>query len=706
MRKSLILAALAGIAAVAQQEYRLRVTVNLVQVDATVTDSHGNPVPDLKASDFRVLLDGKPQDLKSCTYISEPAEPAPVKTAPAPVAKTTAAQPAMPAAPIKLEDVRRTMVLFVGDLLTSSESMAGIRAGLKKFVEEQVHPGDLVAIVRSSAGLGALQDFTPDKRMLLAAVDRVSWTSNAVGTGSASAYEPIGQPSLWGFLSMNLAQEDKADLTNRATLETTASLQRVIRGMADLPGRKSVVLLTDGLRLTSPNEQNPMDGSTDIGTGSFLSPIYASMRRLADESVRAGVVLYAIDTRGLNSLRALASDRLAPPEPPPGRGSAPVAPYGIDPQAMTQSRRDEYSENQWGGIFLTAQTGGFMVTESNRIDASLERIAADQRGYYLLGFQPPEESMQPDFAGTPDYHRLKIEVLRPGLKVRSHSGFYGIGDEEATAARPELQLSKALDSPFRTSDIHLEVETSYVSAKNDYFIRATLFINGNDVVFSGPPIHRTGLVHVVLRAFNANGGTLQGGIDQMRRIDVNQEGYERALKFGLIYTTLLPVAKPGPYEIRAACQDKATGKVGTGADFVSIPLPKGNGLRLSGIIFQHALGTDDHVVPAFGPSVYSAGQRARFAFQIISAGPKPKVEELEMRTRLFRDGVEVWQSAATPVTTDAPKTATKTAELFASGSLDVPQGLDPGNYMVRVDLGDKAQPDTASAWQWAKLTLR
>ena len=687
MRQFLILAALAGVAAVAQQEYRLRVTVNLVQVDATVTDSHGNRVPDLKASDFRVLLDGKPQDLKSCTYVSEPVEPAPVKTAPAPVAKTTAAQPAMPAAPIKLEDVRRTMVLFVGDLLTSSESMPGIRAGLKKFVEEQVHPGDLVAIVRSSAGLGALQDFTPDKRMLLAAVDRVSWTSNAVGSGGASAYEPIGQPKLGGFLAANLEKEDKIDLTNRATLETTASLRRVIRGMADLPGRKSVVLLTDGLRLTSPDEGSPF-GGTDFGTGSFLSPIYESMRKLADESVRAGVVLYAIDTRGLSSLNPMASDRLTNPKESPWEATA--------------DRRAEYSDNQWGGIFLTAQTGGFMVTESNRIDASLERIMADQRGYYLLGFQPPEEAMQPAFAGTPDYHKLKIEVLRPGLKIRSHSGFFGIGDQESIAARPELQLSKALDSPFRTSDIHLELETSYVSAKTDYFIRATLYINGNDVVFSGPPIHRTGLVHVVLRAFNANGGTLEGGIDQMRRIDVDRDGYRRAQQFGLIYTTLLQVSKPGPYEVRAACQDKATGNIGTGADFVSIPLPKGNGLRLSGIMFQHALGTDDHVVPAFAPSFYSAGQSARFAFQIISAGPKPKVEQLEMRTRLFRDGVEVWQSAATPLTTDA----SKTAGLFAGGSLDVPKGLDPGNYMVRVDLGDKAQPDTVTAWQWAKLTLR
>ena len=248
----------------------------------------------------------------------------------------------------------------------------------------------------------------------------------------------------------------------------------------------------------------------------------------------------------------------------------------------------------------------------------------------------------------------------------------------------------------------MEVETSYLSGKNAYFLRATLYINGKDVLFDGPPIHRTGVLHVILRAFNATGGTLEGGIDQMRRIDLNEEGYERAQKYGLIYTTLLPVPKPGPYQVRAACRDEATGKIGTSGDFVSIPKPKGIGLRLSGIVFQHALGTDDHVVPAVGPSVYSAGQIARFAFQIASVGPPPKAERLAMRTRLFRDGIQAWESAAISVETDAKKTAS----FFARGSLEVPKGLDPGKYMLRVDIADKARPDTVIAWQWARLTLQ
>jgi VWFA-related protein len=370
MRQFFVLAAFAGIAAVAQQEYRLRVTVNLVQVDATVTDSHGNPVPDLQASDFRVLLDGKPQEIKYCNFVRVNDAPAPAPaTPPADPLAAPPGQPAMPAAPVKREDVHRTMVLFIGDLATSAESIPGIRAGAKKFVLEQVHPGDLVAVVRSSAGLGALQDFTTDKGMLLAAIDQVRSTS-AVGTGAASAYAPIGQPGLQGFLSLDLAQLDKIDSADRGTLETAATLLPVVRRMADLPGRKSVVLIADQMRLTSPDELDAgSPGGKAVGTGAFLSPIYQSMRRVVDESVRAGVVLYAIDTRGLTSLRALASDHLEPSQSAPGRGD-PAPLQGIDPYAMTAARRAEYSDNQWGGIFLTAQTGGFMVTESNRLEAS------------------------------------------------------------------------------------------------------------------------------------------------------------------------------------------------------------------------------------------------------------------------------------------------------------------------------------------------
>ncbi len=712
LRWSLILAALVILPVAAQKDYRLRVTVDLVQVDATVTDASGNPVTDLKASDFRVLLDGKPQELKYCSYmpVGEPrsaAEPHSPLAPPVAKSNVTSAQPSMPAGSIKREQVRRTIVLFVGDLLTSAESMPGIRAGLTKFVKEQLQPGDLVAVVRSSAGLGALQDFTPDKNRLLAAIDLVRWTPNAVGIGGASAYDTIGDPSKPpGYLN----QPDTIAAVERATLATTASLLKLIQGMADLPGRKSVILVSDALRLSSPDEMDPMTGSPETGTG-MGGPIYPSMRRIVDESVRAGVVLYAIDTRGLSSLRGLASDHVSPAGGTDDPTTSPqMTTVAKDPTLngrdwvwqVTQSRRDEYTDKQWGALFLTSETGGFMVTESNRIDAGLSRIMQDQRGYYLLGFQPPSDAMELDNMGHQVFHSLKVQVLRPGLKVRSHAGFFGAADEEMRqAASPELQLMASLESPFQASEISLDVETSYLSEKNDYFLRATLFIDARDVLFAGPPIHRTGVLHVVLRAFNATGGTLEGGIDQMRRIDLNEDGYERAQKYGLIYTTLLPVKKPGPYQVRAACRDEATGHIGTGGDFVSIPKPKSTGIRLGGIIFPHALGIDDHVVPSARPIAYPPGQNVRFVVQIIPKGISLKPEAWALQTRLFRDGIEVWKSAPAPIEPNEKK-----APLFlARGSLTIPNTIEPGKYLVRVDLSDKSAPESVLAWQWGRLTV-
>ena len=68
------------------------------------------------------------------------------------------------------------MAILVDDLNLSFESIARVRAALRRFIDEQMRPGDLVAILRTAAGMGALQQFTTDRRALHAAADRVRWT--------------------------------------------------------------------------------------------------------------------------------------------------------------------------------------------------------------------------------------------------------------------------------------------------------------------------------------------------------------------------------------------------------------------------------------------------------------------------------------------------------------------------------------------------
>lgn len=149
----------------------VRITVNLVQVDAVVTDSHGHQVTGLEARDFEILQDAKPQKITHFAYIPT------LPTQPATVSAAVADNKRMLPAVIRPSQVKRTIALVVDDLGLSFESMARVRGALKKFVDQQMQPGDLVAILRTGAGMGALQQFTSDKQQLYAAIAGVKYNA-------------------------------------------------------------------------------------------------------------------------------------------------------------------------------------------------------------------------------------------------------------------------------------------------------------------------------------------------------------------------------------------------------------------------------------------------------------------------------------------------------------------------------------------------
>src|SRR5215467_13676276 len=82
----------------------IRINVNLVQVDAIVTDSKDQPVTDLKKEDFVILQDGKPQTITNFSYVSV-ANPAVVRSA---AARPKGAPPPPPGT-IQKDKIRRTV---------------------------------------------------------------------------------------------------------------------------------------------------------------------------------------------------------------------------------------------------------------------------------------------------------------------------------------------------------------------------------------------------------------------------------------------------------------------------------------------------------------------------------------------------------------------------------------------------------------------
>ena len=82
----------------------------------------------------------------------------------------------------------RLLTFVVDDLNLSFESTIRLKGVLRKLLDD-LSPGDEVAIVRTGGGVGTMQQFTSDRRRILASVDRVRF--NPMGVARLTATEPI-----------------------------------------------------------------------------------------------------------------------------------------------------------------------------------------------------------------------------------------------------------------------------------------------------------------------------------------------------------------------------------------------------------------------------------------------------------------------------------------------------------------------------------
>src|SRR4029077_15447062 len=99
-----------------------------------------------------------------------------------------------------------------------------------------------------------------------------------------------------------------------------------------------------------------------------------------------------------------------------------------------------------------------------------------------------------------------------------------------------------LDSPFGGSAVDLRLRSSYLSArKNQWLAQTALWVDAHNLTLEGPVNNRSGIIHLLVRAFSVNGAVMDGGIDQLLRVSLNEEGYARAMKYGLVYSTSIPI---------------------------------------------------------------------------------------------------------------------------------------------------------------------
>jgi VWFA-related protein len=665
-----------------QQDDVVRISVTLVQVDAVVTDNRGQPVTDLKREDFELYEDGRKQPISNFSYVSTAQPAAPVTSTPRRPADRTA--PPITATPVGPSDIRRTIAFVVDDLSLSFESTHFVREALRKFVDQQMRQGDLVAIIRTGAGMGALQQFTSDKRILYAAIERVRF--NLRGKRMVGAFAPINGVGEGAALASMPGMRQPPDSgrgdaisqlnENVYAAGTLGALNFVVRGLRELPGRKSVVLVSDGLRIFSPG-----------GSEWVLN----SLRRLTDLANRASVVIYTMDARGPQPTHLTAAD-----------STAFLNPTQIESRMRQRGRY--YFESQEGLQYLSQQTGGFFIHNTNDLGGGVQRVLDDQSGYYLLGYVPESTT----FKATPRgrlFHRLKVEVKRPGLRVRYRTGFYGISDDEMRPqlATAEMQVLNALTSPFTSGAVGIRLTSLFGNdPKEGTFVRSLLHINVRDLTFTDEADGwKKAVFTVVAITFGDNGLPVDraSGTFTLRS---RGEEYTTLLNQGLVYTLDVPVKKGGAYQLRTAVRDVVSEKVGSANEFIEVPDIKNGRLTLSGIVLTGvdpsqsgdqkrpgAEGGADLASPlSAAVRAFPANSSMKYSFYVYNAKPDvaTKKPQLESQIQVFRDGRSVYAGQVNPFSTGKQ---TDMDHIAAAGVLKLGPGLDPGRYTLQILMKDK-----------------
>lgn len=656
-------------------DHVIRITVNLVQVDAVVVDSKDKPVTDLRKEDFVVLQDGKPQAVTNFSFINT--KESVVRTAPVKSANVNGVKmPPPPPIATRPKQIRRTIALVVDDLGLSFESIARIRQSLKKYVDREMQPDDLVAVIRTGAGMGSLQQFTSNKQILYAAIDHVKY--NAFGRVGISSFAPLGSATDDGF------DNERAQIFSAGTL---GAIQYVVQGLRELRGRKSVVLFSENLKLMYAGEQS--------------ARVQDSIRRLGDAANRASVVIYSIDPRGLVTTGLTAADDTR----------------GKTPQQIAQvpmQRSQEVFDSQEGMVILAHETGGLFMQNTNDIDGALRHVIDDGDGYYLLGYHPDASTFDVK-TGRPRFHNMQVRVKRAGLHVRARTGFFGTSDRETEPAPRgrQAQITRAMTSPIGSGALGLRLTTLFSHvAKSGPFLNSMLFFDPSQLTFTDEPDdwHKA-VIDIIAVTFGDNGQQVDG-TDRTWTLRLKGDNYTDVLKKGMVYSVHVPIKKPGAYQVRVVLRDAGSELLGSASQFIEIP-DIGNGrLALSGIVLRndqpraataaapdHAAAPDQregnpegHQVepdPKGTPAVriFQQGTAITYGYQVLNAQEDAnKKPDLEVQTRLFRDGEEIYSGkpAALPVTEQ-----TDSKHLIGAGRMQLGGTITPGDYVQQVIVTDK-----------------
>ncbi|HEV2856711.1 MAG TPA: VWA domain-containing protein [Thermoanaerobaculia bacterium] len=385
----------------AQNSYAESIDVRVVNVEAVVTDRRGNRVQGLKASDFRLLVDGKEVPVDYFTEVSagETAAAAPAEPgAPAPAVSATATATAS-------GKVGTSYLVFIDE----SFSIAAQRdVVLRRLLADlgRLGAGDQMAVVAfDGKRIDLLTNWTGDRD----ALRRTFEEAQKRPTGGLQRLAERRSEGIAGDLIVEPGVEYGLFTEVESAISASSA---AMRGVTPPPGRKVLLLLSGGWPAISSQYQ-----TADLRHAPSILDIDEPedlFRPVTETANLLGYTIYPVDVQGLDPESSWAS----------AEASLSVA-HGF---ITADWERGVHQAME----YLAGETGGKAVLNSARLNA-FERVEADTRTYYWLGFTP-------EWRADGKRHDIRVEVRRPGTRVRARGGFSDFSRETQAGLQTESLL--------------------------------------------------------------------------------------------------------------------------------------------------------------------------------------------------------------------------------------------------------------------------
>jgi len=626
-------------------------TRQLVVEDVIVKAKNGGPIDNLKASDFLVTEDGKPQQISVFEFqkLSDEAVPAPqpalqqraevASAAPPPAAKPLTAVEIAPEKPgdIKYRD-KRLMVMFFDMTSMPIQDQMRAQAAALKFLNTQMTASDLMAIMTFSSDIKVVEDFTDDRDLLTQDIKKL-----VIGEGQGLD-ETVSDDSASDTGAA--FQQDDTEFNIFNTDRQLSALETAVKMLGSLNEKKALVYFASGMT------RNGLDNQ-------------AQLQATVNAAIRSNVSFYPIDARGLVASAPLGD---ATKSSPGGQGMY----SGSSGRAATSN----FQGQQETLYTLASDTGGKALLDNNDLSMGIVQAQKDISSYYIIGYYSANEALDGRF------RRVKIALKDSAVaeriaKLDYRQGYYaGKQFAKLNTTDKERQLAEALMLGDPVTDIDIAVEIDYFRmARDRYFVPVVAKIPGSELELARHGGAESTRIDFIGQVKDSAGKIVQNVRDVA---DVKLKGETAAdlAKHPLEYDTGFTLA-PGKYNLKFLARENETGKMGTYEINFAIPDLTSDQklLPISSVILSSQR-------IALDAAVFSAEKDKKLlaANPLVDGGQKlvPSVTRVFNKNQELYIYLEAYEPAATatqPIVASVAFYRGKT-KAFESAPLEVSQGLN------------------------------